>query len=91
MVARRGCEKIGVRLEKFGQPRIGIAMLILIESTVTATIRHSDSEPIASVAATASANRDEATGALCPPKPVAPGDRVMVKSFQVAPRITGNT
>jgi hypothetical protein len=85
MVARRECERIGVRLAEFGQAGIGIAMLILIESTVTATIRHSDSEPIASVPATASVNPGEATGALGPPNPVVPGDRVMVKSFEVAP------
>jgi hypothetical protein len=56
---------------------IGIAMLTLIENTVRATIRHSDSEPIASEAATASISRDEATGAERPLKPAAPGDRVM--------------
>ena len=53
-------------------------MLTLIESTVRATIRHSDSEPIASAAATASVNRDEAAGVLRPLKPAAPGDRIMV-------------
>ena len=56
---------------------IGIAMLTLIENTVRATIRHSDSEPIASEAATASISRDEATGAERPLKPAAPGDRFM--------------
>jgi hypothetical protein len=54
-------------------------MPTLIDSTVTATIRHSDSEPIASAAATASVNRDEAAGVLLPQKPAAPGDRVMVQ------------
>jgi hypothetical protein len=54
-------------------------MLTLIESTVSATIRHSDSEPSASAAATASIKRGEAAGALRPPKPVAPGDRIMVE------------
>ena len=42
---------------------IGIAMVTLIESTVRVTIRHSDSAPIASEAATALVNREEATGA----------------------------
>jgi hypothetical protein len=63
-------------------------MPTLIDSTVTATIRHSDSEPIASAAATASVNRDEAAGALRPLKPAAPGDRVMVQILQSAGRIT---
>jgi hypothetical protein len=63
---------------------IGIAMLTLIESTVRATIRHSDSEPIASEAATASISRDEATGAERPLKPAAPGDRVMAGILQCA-------
>jgi hypothetical protein len=38
-------------------------MPILIESTMRETIRQSDSEPIASKAATASVSREEATGA----------------------------
>ena len=63
---------------------IGIAMLTLIESTVRATIRHSDSEPIASEAATASISRDEATGAERPLKPTAPGDRIMAGILQGA-------
>jgi hypothetical protein len=54
-------------------------MPTLIDSTVTATIRDSDSEAIASAAATASVNRDEAAGALRPLKPTAFGDRVMVQ------------
>ncbi len=52
-------------------------MLTLIDSTVRATIRHSESEPIASEAATALVNRDEATGAAWLSKPAARGDRVM--------------
>ncbi len=48
-----------------------------IENTVSVTIRQSDSEAIASEAATASINRVEATGAARPLKPVAPVDRVM--------------
>jgi hypothetical protein len=56
----------------------GIAMETLIESTVRVTIRHSDSEPIASEAATASISRVDATGAKRPLKPQAPDDRIMV-------------
>ena len=63
---------------------IGIAMLTLIDSTVRATIRHNDSEPIASEAATASISRDEATGAERPLKPTAPGDRIMAGILQGA-------
>jgi hypothetical protein len=53
-------------------------MLALIESTARATIKHSDSEPIASAAATASVNADEAVVALWPLKPAAPDGRIMV-------------
>ena len=63
---------------------IGIAMLTSIDSTVRATIRHSDSEPIASEAATASISRDEAAGAKWLLKPAAPGDRIMVEILQGA-------
>ena len=55
----------------------GIAMLTLIESIVRVTIRQSDSEPIASEAATASVSRDEAIGAERQLKPAVPGDRIM--------------
>jgi hypothetical protein len=58
---------------------IGMAMLALIESTVRATIKHNESEPNASEAATAWANRDEATGPRRPSKPTAPDDRIMVE------------
>ena len=61
----------------FGYAGIGIAMLTLIDSIVRVTIRQSDSDPIASEAATASVSQDEATGAERPLKPAAPGDRVM--------------
>ena len=54
-------------------------MLTLSENTVSVTIRHSDSEPIASEAATTSCNRDEATGAERPSKPAAPSDRLMAE------------
>ncbi|MDB5635782.1 MAG: hypothetical protein JWP51_690 [Bradyrhizobium sp.] len=52
-------------------------MATLIESTVRVTIRHSDSEPIASEAATASVSREEATSAERMLKPDAPDDRIM--------------
>jgi len=45
---------------------MGIAILTLIDSTVRATIRHSDSPPIASEPATAWFSRDKATGAERP-------------------------
>jgi len=61
---------------------IGIATLTLIDSTVRATIRHSDSEPIASEAATASVSRDETIGAERIWKPAAPGDRLMAGILQ---------
>ena len=41
------------------------------------TTRHSDNALSASEAATASINRWDATGALWPLKPVAPGNRIM--------------
>jgi hypothetical protein len=65
------------RKNSSGYAGIGIAMATLIESTVRVTIRHSDSEPIASEAATASVSRDEATGADGRTKPAARGDRIM--------------
>ena len=64
-----------------GQAGIGIAMATLIENTVRVTTRHTDNAPIASVAATASFRRDEATGAERPLKPQAPDDRIMVRDF----------
>jgi hypothetical protein len=67
-----------------GQAGIGIATATLIDSTVRVTIRHSDSEPIASEAATASVSRDEATGAGGQSKPAAPGDRIMAEILQGA-------
>src|ERR1700722_8051263 len=59
-------------------------MLTLIENTVRLTIRHSDSEPIASAAATASISRDEATGAEWLSKPAAPDDRFMAEFLRCA-------
>ena len=59
-------------------------METLIESSVRATIRHRDSEPIASDAATAPANLDEETGARGRSKPTAPGDRIMAEILQGA-------
>jgi hypothetical protein len=59
-------------------PGNGIAIETLIDSTVSVTTRHSDSAPIASVAAMALVSREEATGAGRLPKPTVPGDRIMV-------------
>jgi hypothetical protein len=66
----------------------GIAMLTLIDSTVSVTIRHSESEPIASDAATALVNRDEATGAAWLSKPAARSDRIMAGNPISRGRIT---
>ena len=54
-----------------------MAMLILIDAMVMATIRHNESEPIASVAATASVNRDDAIGVQRRVKPAGPVSGVM--------------
>src|ERR1035437_8256724 len=72
----------------FGYAGIGIAMETLIESALRVTITHSDSEPIASEAATARACREEATGAVRPSKPAAPGVRIMVRNPSMRGRIT---
>ena len=66
-------------------------MLTLIDSTVSATIPHSDSEAIASEAATALIRREEATGAAWPSKPVARGDRSMAGKSLNRGRITRGT
>jgi hypothetical protein len=55
---------------------MGIAAPSLLDSTVMVTIRQSDSEAIASAAATASLSRGDATAAVGLVKPAAP-DRVM--------------
>ena len=52
-------------------------MVTLIESTVSATTRHSDNAPIASEAAMALVNREEATGTERVSKPAVPGDRII--------------
>ena len=46
-----------------GYAGIGIAMVTLIESTVSVTTRQSDNAPIASEAAMTLVNREDATGA----------------------------
>ena len=51
----------------------------LVDSTVKVTIRQSETALNASVATTASINREEATGMLWPLKPAARGDRLMVE------------
>ena len=53
-------------------------MVTLIDSTVSVTIRHSDSAPIASEAAMALVSRDETTGAGRS-KPALADDRIMVE------------
>jgi len=50
-----------------------------VDSAVNVTTRHNESAPSASEAATASINREEATGALRPPKPAALGERIMAE------------
>ena len=74
--------------KKSVQTGSGIAMLTLIDITVRATIRHSETEPIASEAATALVNRDEATGAARLSKPAARGDRMMAGKSLNRGRIT---
>jgi hypothetical protein len=70
------------------QTGTGIAIETLIDSTVSVTARHSETAPIASVAAMALVSRDEATGAGRLTKPTVPGDRIMVQILQDAGRIT---
>ena len=53
-----------------------------IDSTVRLTIRHSETAPNASEAATAWVSRDEATGAERLAKPTAPSDRFMVEFLE---------
>jgi hypothetical protein len=57
---------------------MGIPVPSLLDSTVMVTIRQSDSEAIASDAATASLSRVDATATAVPVKPAVPEDRVMV-------------
>lgn len=53
-------------------------MVALIDSTVSVTITHSDTVPIASEVTMAWVNRDDATGTGRFAKPAVPGDRIMV-------------
>jgi hypothetical protein len=69
------------RVRDPNQSGSGIAMLTLIDNTVSATMTQSESEPIASEAATAWISRDEATGAPGPSNPAALGDRAMVENL----------
>ena len=57
---------------------IGMAMVTLIESTVSVTRRQSDSAPIATEVAMALRSWEQARGAKRLSKPAAPGDRIMV-------------
>jgi hypothetical protein len=61
---------------------MGSAMVTLVESTVRATIKHNESAPTASDAATAWVNVDEAIGAA--PKPAATGDRIIAEFLESA-------
>jgi hypothetical protein len=61
-----------------------MAMVAFIESAAMTTARQSEKAPKASDAATASINRGEATLALWPLKPCAPGERIMAKSLEAA-------
>ena len=79
------------KMERLGHIGSGIAMLTLIESTVSVTTRHSDSAPIASEAAMALVKREEATGAGRLPKPAMPADRIMVQDPSRRGRITRDT
>ena len=54
---------------------MGIAVATSIDNTVRATIRHSDSPPMASRPATTWVSLDKATGTGRPSKPRAPDDR----------------
>jgi len=74
-VAHRACFLRNRRYRD--QAGIGIAMVTLIESTVSVTRRQSDSAPIATEVAMALRNWEQATGAKRLPKPAAPGDRIM--------------
>ena len=60
---------------------MGSAAPSLLDSTVRVTIRQSDSEAIASEAATASNSRFDATAIAGLVKPVGPKDRVMVQQI----------
>lgn len=74
-------------------PGNGIAIDTRIDSTVSVTAKHSDKAPIASVAAIALVNREDATGAGRPEKPTVPDDRIMVQFLQDAgesPAMSGN-
>ena len=62
-------------------------MVVLIDSTVSATTRHSDSVPIASEVAIALVNREDATDAGRLSKPAVPGDRIMVLILPMRGRI----
>jgi hypothetical protein len=67
-----------------------MAMLAFIDNAATTTARQSENAPKASDAATASINRGEATLALRPLKPCAPGERIMARIPGGCGRITRN-
>ena len=87
---RANCEWPGKIISSYAG--IGIAMGTLIETATRATIRPSDSEPIASEAATALISRDETAGAERPLKPTGRTTvrrtRIMAKNSSRRGRIT---
>jgi hypothetical protein len=66
----------------------GIAIVTLIESTVSVITRHSDKVPIAIEVAIALVKRREVDGAMRLLKPDAPGDRIIGPNPCVRGRIT---
>jgi hypothetical protein len=64
----------------------GIPAPSLLDSTVRVTIRQSDSEAIASEAATASLSPGDATATAGRLKPATPEDRVMVQILKIPER-----
>jgi hypothetical protein len=81
---RKPCDGRPRGLPGDGQSGNGIAMLILVDIAVRATIRQSDSEANASEAATAWISRGEATGAQRASKPTAVSDnRIMAFILEI--------
>jgi hypothetical protein len=74
--------------KRWNYPANGIATVALIDSTVSMTMRQSDSVPIASDVAMALVSRADATGAGRLTKPTVPGDRIMLLNPSRRGRIT---
>jgi len=73
--ARVAAEKVQTERDR-DYTAIGIAMVTLIECTVSVTTAQSDNAPIVSEMAMALVSRQEAGRRL--PKPAVPGDRIMI-------------